>query len=148
MSLRDLNVIVLETGKTVIRAGLGLHDLLKTPSVVRCYLMLTPTYSLKERRVWNQEIPARVGYRISEGDLEAERVASTSRSKSTSFPCFPQPNATVQDYLVGTALDEVLASGSRDILVSWPFSSGDIGDWAQAEALWYDWICSALGAHD
>lgn len=35
MSIRDANVIVIETGRTVVRAGIGLHDLLKTPSVVR-----------------------------------------------------------------------------------------------------------------
>ncbi len=35
MSLRDANVIVIETGRTVVRAGLGLHDLLKIPTVVR-----------------------------------------------------------------------------------------------------------------
>ena len=35
MSFRDSSVVIIETGRTVIRAGHGLHDLLKTPSVVR-----------------------------------------------------------------------------------------------------------------
>lgn len=35
MSLRDANVIIIETSRTVVRAGLGLFDLLKIPSVVR-----------------------------------------------------------------------------------------------------------------
>ncbi|KAF7309637.1 hypothetical protein MIND_00334800 [Mycena indigotica] len=32
-SFRDSTVVVIETGRTVIRAGLGLHELLKTPAV-------------------------------------------------------------------------------------------------------------------
>jgi hypothetical protein len=34
MSIRDSNVIILEIGRTTVRAGLGLHDLLKTPTIV------------------------------------------------------------------------------------------------------------------
>lgn len=34
MSLRDANVVIIETSRTVVRAGLGLHDLLKIPTVV------------------------------------------------------------------------------------------------------------------
>lgn len=34
MSFRDASVIIIETARTVVRAGLGLHELLKTPSVV------------------------------------------------------------------------------------------------------------------
>ena len=41
----------------------------------------------------------------------------------------------VKDYLVGAQLDEALANG-QDIVVSWPFSDGDVSDWAQAEAIW------------
>lgn len=35
MSIRDANVVIIEVTKSVVRAGLGLHDLLKTPTVVR-----------------------------------------------------------------------------------------------------------------
>lgn len=42
MSLRDANVIIIETSRTVVRAGLGLFDLLKTPSVVR-YIIIGMT---------------------------------------------------------------------------------------------------------
>ena len=35
MSFRDANLIVIETSRTAIRAGLGIYELLKTPSVVR-----------------------------------------------------------------------------------------------------------------
>lgn len=42
MSLRDANVIIIETSRTVVRAGLGLFDLLKTPSVVR-YIIIAMT---------------------------------------------------------------------------------------------------------
>ena len=34
MSIRDANVVIIEVGKTIVRAGIGLHDLLKTPTVV------------------------------------------------------------------------------------------------------------------
>ena len=37
MSIRDANVVIIEVTKTVVRAGLGLHDLLKTPTVVRMF---------------------------------------------------------------------------------------------------------------
>lgn len=37
MSFRDSTVAIIETGRTVVRAGLGLHDLLRPPSVVREY---------------------------------------------------------------------------------------------------------------
>ena len=37
MSIRDANVVIIEVSKTVVRAGLGLHDLLKTPTVVRLF---------------------------------------------------------------------------------------------------------------
>lgn len=45
----------------------------------------------------------------------------------------------MKDYLVGAQLDEALANG-QDIVVSWPFSDGDVSDWAQAEAIWYVWV--------
>jgi len=34
MSFRDSSVVVIETGRTQIRAGHGLHELLRTPTVV------------------------------------------------------------------------------------------------------------------
>jgi hypothetical protein len=37
MSIRDANVVIIEVTKTVVRAGLGLHDLLKTPTVVSIF---------------------------------------------------------------------------------------------------------------
>ena len=43
-AFRDSTVVVIETGRTLIRAGWGLHDLLKTPSIVRQYRhSFTPT---------------------------------------------------------------------------------------------------------
>jgi hypothetical protein len=39
MSLRDANVVIIETSRTVVRAGLGLFDLLKTPSIVCCIVI-------------------------------------------------------------------------------------------------------------
>jgi hypothetical protein len=35
VSFRDSSVVIIESGRTLIRAGIGLHDLLKAPSYVR-----------------------------------------------------------------------------------------------------------------
>ncbi|RDB23550.1 SWI/SNF and RSC complexes subunit arp9 [Hypsizygus marmoreus] len=127
MSFRDSIVVIIETSRTHIRAGLGLHDLLKTPAV---------------------EIQARVGLRrnasgehlnraqqpIAPGN-NAAKPAVASSSRMSSLPQDYEPNASVNDYLVGTALDEALAAG-QDVSISWPFADGDVRDWTQAEAIW------------
>ena len=41
VSFRDLTVVLIDTSRTVIQAGIGLHDLLRTPAVVRT----TPSFS-------------------------------------------------------------------------------------------------------
>ncbi|KAH7872993.1 actin-related protein [Lentinula edodes] len=114
MAFRDASVVVIETARTVVRAALGLHELLRTPSVI---------------------IQARVGLRKSANtnDFRTETGASTSRASS--LPLVAPPNATVGDYLVGTQLDDALAAG-QDIAISWPFADGDVRDWTQAEAIW------------
>ncbi|PCH44390.1 actin-like ATPase domain-containing protein [Wolfiporia cocos MD-104 SS10] len=117
-SFRDSSIVVLDTGRTTVRAGLGLHDLLRTPSV---------------------DIPARVGLPRTLGtngedvsmNGEAQSGPSTSHSSSANLIA----HAKVTDYLVGSQLDEALASG-QDVLVFWPFANADIADWTQAEALW------------
>ncbi|KAF6753037.1 actin family [Ephemerocybe angulata] len=104
MSLRDANVVIIETSRTHIRAVLGLHELLKTPSV---------------------EFHARVGLRKS-GEGNNGEASSSSK-----------PTAQVNDYLVGLQLDEALAGpDAQDIEVSWPFLTGEVTNWVQAEALW------------
>ncbi|KAJ6581209.1 actin-related protein [Mycena capillaripes] len=122
MSFRDSTVIIIETGRTVVRAGLGLHDLLKTPTV---------------------EISARVGLRRNafangteangKASISEDPLASTSRASS--LPQNGQRNAAVKDYLVGAQLDEALST-DPDIAISWPFADGDVRDWVQAEAIW------------
>ncbi|KAF8159806.1 actin-related protein [Crassisporium funariophilum] len=127
MSIRDANIIIIEVGRTVVRAGLGLHDLLRLPTV---------------------DIPARVGLRrnaFGEHDSVASQLngdtngtetpfASTSRATSI-YPQNTNPSASVNSYLVGTQLDEALANG-QDIAIFWPFADGDVSDWIQAEAIW------------
>ncbi|KAF9258915.1 actin-related protein [Marasmius fiardii PR-910] len=118
MSFRDATVVIIETSRTAVRAGIGLHELLKTPIV---------------------EIQARVGIRKNalNGDLAtngpSQAIPSTSRISS--LPQSSNSNLSVNDYLVGTQLDEALAAG-QDIALSWPFADGDVRDWTQAEALW------------
>ncbi|KDQ26981.1 hypothetical protein PLEOSDRAFT_1066270 [Pleurotus ostreatus PC15] len=115
MSFRDSTVAIIETGRTVVRAGLGLHDLLRPPSV---------------------EFQARVGLR--KNGSEPTLVSPNGKQKlSKSVSILPQyaSTALVHDYLVGSQLDEALAAG-QDIAVSWPFADGTVRDWVQAEALW------------
>ncbi|KAF9078187.1 actin-related protein [Rhodocollybia butyracea] len=120
MALRDASVIVIETARTVVRGGLGLHELLKTPSVI---------------------IQARVGLRKNASTFNEFQVNSgatengASSSRASSLPLIVQSNASVNDYLVGTQLDDALAAG-QDIAISWPFADGDVRDWTQAEAIW------------
>ena len=54
---------------------------------------------------------------------------------STSAATLTPENAKVNDYLVGTHLDEAIAAG-HEVDVFWPFADGDINDWTQAEAVW------------
>ena len=66
-----------------------------------------------------------------------ETFASTSRATSILLQTTTtKTNASVSSYLVGSQLDEALASG-QDISVFWPFADdGEISDWTQAEAIW------------
>ena len=63
-----------------------------------------------------------------------ETFASTSRATSILLQT-AKTNTSVSSYLVGSQLDEALASG-QDISVFWPFADGEITDWTQAEAIW------------
>ncbi|KAF8661356.1 hypothetical protein AX16_001451 [Volvariella volvacea WC 439] len=123
MAFRDANVIIVETSRTTVRAGLGLHELLKTPTV---------------------EFPARVGLRRNASNPDRVNGASPTNlingkaalsSHTTSLPQFSDSKAATHDYLVGAQLDEALTAG-QDIIVSWPFAAGDVYDFTQAEALW------------
>jgi len=114
-AFRDSIIIVLDTGRTTIRAGLGLHELLRPPSVELLARVGLPSHSNGANGI--------------NGD--AQDGPSTSKSPTTAAAT----KATVGDYLVGTQLDEALAAG-QDIAIYWPFAEGDVADWTQAEALW------------
>lgn len=80
-----------------------------------------------------QDIFARVGLRknanLNSTDGEPFDGGSTSAASG------PTAHAKVTDYLVGTQLDEALAAG-QEVDIYWPFESGRVTDWTQAEALW------------
>ncbi|KAI0794012.1 actin-like ATPase domain-containing protein [Fomes fomentarius] len=80
-SFRDSTVVIIETGRTTIRAGQGLHDLLRLPTI---------------------EVPARVGLRRNLVAQNGDNGPSTSNAI---------PQAKVTDYLVGAQLEEALATG-------------------------------------
>ncbi|KAH8827986.1 actin-related protein [Flagelloscypha sp. PMI_526] len=115
MGFRDNAIVVIETSRTVVRAGLGLHELLKTPTV---------------------EVLARVGYRGSSTSTAInDNTHPGPSSTTTTLPQKSFPGAAVNDFLVGSSLDDALAS-DPDIPISWPFADGDVFDWTQAEAIW------------
>ncbi|KAF7797189.1 hypothetical protein EIP86_008381 [Pleurotus ostreatoroseus] len=124
-SFRDSSVVLIDTSRTVIQAGLGLHDLLKTPAV---------------------QFQARVGLRkLANGEgTVGETNGDSTPQPSTSTSKWPVSSAKVTDYLVGTHLDEALEAG-QDIDVYWPFADGDVSDWTQAEAIWKYALFPQLG---
>ncbi|VDC00967.1 unnamed protein product [Peniophora sp. CBMAI 1063] len=134
VTFRDSSVVILDTSRDSVKGVLGLGDLLHVPSI---------------------EIQARVGLRhghahglaappmsrANSGQAnEGTPAASTSRAATQG----PTPGARVNDYIVGTALDEALAAG-QDIAVYWPFADGTVSDWTQAEALWKHVLFNGLG---
>jgi actin-related protein 9 len=90
-----------------------------------------------------KEISARVGLeKVASGEQSNgtsnnppnstnHTVASPGRASSP----HSESSAVVNDYLVGSGLDDALATG-QDMAISWPFADGDIRDWTQAEAIW------------
>ncbi|KAG6868420.1 hypothetical protein C0993_003364 [Termitomyces sp. T159_Od127] len=125
MSFRDLNVVIIETGRTSVRAALGLHDLLKPPSAVS---------RVGLRRNASGEHLNRSQQPIPPGEKSSKRIIG-DLSCVSSLPQHSEPNASVNDYLVGAALDEAIDAG-HDVSISWPFADGDVRDWTQAEAIW------------
>ncbi|KAJ3489642.1 hypothetical protein NLI96_g1968 [Meripilus lineatus] len=107
VTLRESAVVIIDTSRTTIRAGLGLYDLLRTPSV---------------------EVVARVGLRRPD-------TSTNGDSSDHAQAQLPLPNTKVTDYLVGPQIDDAIASG-QEVVIFWPFAKGDIEDWTQAEALW------------
>ncbi|KAF8119368.1 hypothetical protein EV363DRAFT_1441762 [Boletus edulis] len=131
-SFRDSSILIIETGRTVVRAGLGIHELLKTPTV---------------------EIPARVGLRQTAGEPSSSSITNgkqpsgtgegsdywrslASLSRLSSLPFHSSTTANVNEL---SSLE-----GGNDILVSWPFADGDIRDCTQAEAIWKHIIFNRL----
>ncbi|CCM00369.1 uncharacterized protein FIBRA_02399 [Fibroporia radiculosa] len=117
-SFRDSIVVVLDTSRSTIKAGLGLHDLLRPPSIEILARVGLPR---------NATVNSDIAMNGTSGDAHD----GPSTSKATS----PAVGAKVTDYLVGTQLDEAVIA-EQDLAIFWPFAEGDISDWVQAEALW------------
>ncbi|KAG8709540.1 hypothetical protein FRC09_000616 [Ceratobasidium sp. 395] len=112
MSFRDSTVVIIDTGRSSIKAGQGIYELLRTPTV---------------------DIPARVARRknASNAPREGENGAESDSNKPALRP---------SSYLVGPQIDEALANG-EELDIFWPFEgdnqkTGGVSDWTQAEALW------------
>ncbi|THH19437.1 hypothetical protein EW146_g1731 [Bondarzewia mesenterica] len=134
IAFRDSSIVIIETSKTYIRAGLGIHDVLRAPSVE-----IQARVGIRSGVVPDPQPSAYTNGKLSAnrlGDaLDAQPSASTSRAASIIPQSYPIAPAKVTDYLVGPQLDEALAAG-QDLIISWPFADGQIHDWIQAEALW------------
>ncbi|KAG8895808.1 hypothetical protein FRB99_000346 [Tulasnella sp. 403] len=112
---KESTIVIIDTGKRVIKAGRGLHDLLPAPTV---------------------SLQARVGLRKADATrfrngTGAMEVEDPSASSSLPLPKGLRPS----NYLVGHLLDEAIAAG-EDVELWWPFDNGSVKDWTQAEALW------------
>ncbi|QRV74185.1 actin [Ceratobasidium sp. AG-Ba] len=112
MSFRESTVVIIDTGRSSIKAGQGIYELLRTPTV---------------------DIPARVARRKNAPNprKEGENGAEADPNKPTLRP---------SSYLVGPQIDEALANG-EELDIFWPFEgsnekTGGVSDWTQAEALW------------
>ncbi|KAH7105895.1 actin-like ATPase domain-containing protein [Auriculariales sp. MPI-PUGE-AT-0066] len=115
MSVRESAVVIIETSRARLRAGLGLHELLKTPTI---------------------ELLARAGLRRSR---DMQPVAASSRAGSSVLA----KQRSVSEYIVGKQLDDLLAAG-EDLQIVWPFANGEVSDWAAAEALWKEVLFTHL----
>jgi actin-related protein 9 len=107
IGFRDSNVVIIETSRSVIRDGLGLHErcVVGNPSSCR------------------PPCPAPA----AGGSGEAGPSMSNSRAMSAA----PQlQSLKVTDYLFGLQLDGALAAG-QEVTVSWPFIDGQIRDFLQ-----------------
>ncbi|KAH9995621.1 actin family [Russula vinacea] len=113
IGFRDSSVVIIETSRTVIRGGLGLHELLRTPSI---------------------EIQARVGLRPQQR-LRQQANGCGGRFIGPSASASTTPNAQSDRLPRWAPMDDALAA-EQDIIVSWPFAEGQITDFMQAEALW------------
>ncbi|KIJ55406.1 hypothetical protein M422DRAFT_199616 [Sphaerobolus stellatus SS14] len=147
---RESSVIVIETSKRTVRAGLGLGEFIRAPTI---------------------EVPARVGLRKNASTsklLESGLADTNGKSNGHSFENGmdvdvngqepkaamnyirpqrkhrPIPDAKVSDYLVGKELDDALAAG-ENIEMYWPLEEDDIRSWPQVEALWKYVLFNRLG---
>jgi actin-related protein 9 len=128
MSVRESAVVIIETSRAHIRAGVGLYELLKTPSMVRaCSIFCLVYVGLKFAM---KELLARAGIRKGR---DAQPMAASSRAGSL----ISTRNRSINDYVVGKQLNDLLAAG-EDLEIVWPFANGEVSDWVAAEALWYE----------
>ncbi|KAH9993724.1 actin-like ATPase domain-containing protein [Russula compacta] len=131
IGFRDSSVVIIETSRTIIRGGLGLHELLRAPTIeIQARVGLRAQHA---EAVYGQRLSAG-NLNLGAGGLAAEVDPSMSTSRAAS--AVPQPQTLkVTDYLVGPQLDDALAAG-QELVISWPFANDQIKDFMQAEALW------------
>lgn len=140
-AFRDSSIVILETGTTFVRAGLGIHDLLHAPSIEIQARVGIRSGAVPDSQNTNQA-NGRLAAKLND-PLDVQPSASTSRAASTMPQPQPVLTARVTDYLVGPQLDDALSAG-QDLVVSWPFADGEISDWTQAEALWKHVLFTSL----
>ncbi|CAE6460282.1 unnamed protein product [Rhizoctonia solani] len=108
MSFRDSTVVIIDTGRSTIKAGQGIHELLRTPTV---------------------DIPARVARRKNAVAPKEENSAEGEAPKPlrpSSYLVGPQIDEALAN---GEELDIFWPFEGGD-------KAGAVSDWTQAEALW------------
>ncbi|KZP01640.1 hypothetical protein CALVIDRAFT_532414 [Calocera viscosa TUFC12733] len=131
MSFRDASIVVIETTPTQIRAGRGLADLLALPSVIRPACVALRREGGTTAPTPHGGTPRPNGTNGTNGEDHLMPDADADPAPTTR----PTPAPRLREYLVGSQIDEAESFG-EELDYSWPFSTGDVGDWVQAEALW------------
>ncbi|TFY75267.1 hypothetical protein EWM64_g8746 [Hericium alpestre] len=122
LAFRDSSILILETTTDFIRAGLGLNDLIRAPTVeIPARVGVRTSLLGADSQVTNGNATpasARPLFRLDEG-LDVQPSASTSRAASAMPQAHSASAPRITDYLVGKQLDEALEAG-QDITVFWP----------------------------
>lgn len=129
---RESRTVIISHGSHTIRAGIGIHEVLRQPGVeltARVGLRRSQIRALKSYQQQEQQ------QQQSQAAKPQSDVADASASTTVASSSRPlQPS----DYLVGALLEEALKNEQDDdpIHVFWPMVGGEIKDWDGVAALW------------
>ena len=130
---REARTITIAHGSHTIRAGIGIHDVLKLPAVelrARVGLKQSQVDSLRQ---WSLR-------QASSDDIASNRVNGATGVDTPDSSDDLLPPVKPVDYLVGHFLDSALQTPEAHVddlvHVFWPMVGGEIIDWGGMQALW------------